>query len=61
VGIWLAFLQKHAYYGIGMKANVWNFDKLGMYSYSLGTSAGVLAKLILAQELARIWMLRWKV
>jgi hypothetical protein len=44
-----------------MKANVWNFDKLGMYSYSLGTSAGVLAKLILAQELARIWMLRWKV
>ncbi|KAK8058910.1 37S ribosomal protein S10 [Apiospora phragmitis] len=23
VQIWLAFLQKHAYYGIGMKANVW--------------------------------------
>lgn len=28
VGIWLAFLRKHAYYGIGMKANVWEFSKL---------------------------------
>ncbi|KAK0738582.1 hypothetical protein B0T18DRAFT_441269 [Schizothecium vesticola] len=27
VQIWLAFLQKHAYYGIGMKANVWEFSK----------------------------------
>ncbi|GKT43779.1 37S ribosomal protein S10, mitochondrial [Colletotrichum spaethianum] len=30
VQLWLAFLQKHAYYGIGMKANVWDFDKLGI-------------------------------
>ncbi|WDK15784.1 ribosomal protein S10p/S20e [Colletotrichum graminicola] len=30
VQLWLAFLQKHAYYGIGMKANVWDFDKLGV-------------------------------
>lgn len=29
VQVWLAFLQKHAYYGIGMKANVWEFSKLG--------------------------------
>lgn len=29
VQIWLAFLQKYAYYGIGMKANVWEFSKLG--------------------------------
>ncbi|KAI1412969.1 30S ribosomal protein S10, mitochondrial [Hypoxylon sp. FL1857] len=29
VQIWLAYLQKHAYYGIGMKANVWEFDSLG--------------------------------
>lgn len=29
VQIWLAFLQKHAYYGIGMKANVWEFSKAG--------------------------------
>lgn len=29
VEIWLAFLRKHAYYGIGMKANVWEHAKLG--------------------------------
>lgn len=29
VKIWLAFLQKHAYYGIGMKANMWEFSPLG--------------------------------
>ncbi|KAI1469183.1 ribosomal protein S10 [Daldinia caldariorum] len=29
VQIWLAYLQKHAYYGIGMKANVWEFDSIG--------------------------------
>ncbi|KAK7746069.1 Tryptophan--tRNA ligase, mitochondrial [Diatrype stigma] len=28
VQIWLAYLQKHAYYGIGMKANMWSYDKL---------------------------------
>lgn len=35
VGIWLAFISKHAYYGVGMKANVWSFDKLGMYTRCL--------------------------
>ncbi|KAE9374881.1 ribosomal protein S10, partial [Stipitochalara longipes BDJ] len=30
VEIWLAFIQKYAYYGIGMKANVWGFEKLGV-------------------------------
>lgn len=29
VEIWLAFLRKHAYYGVGMKANVWEHEKLG--------------------------------
>ncbi|KAI0122641.1 30S ribosomal protein S10, mitochondrial [Daldinia grandis] len=29
VQIWLAYLQKHAYYGIGMKANLWEFDSIG--------------------------------
>lgn len=29
VQLWLAFLQKHAYYGIGMKANVWEFSSQG--------------------------------
>ncbi|KAI1431408.1 37S ribosomal protein S10, mitochondrial [Xylaria sp. CBS 124048] len=28
VQIWLAFLQKHAYYGIGMKANMWEYSAL---------------------------------
>ncbi|KAF6241580.1 hypothetical protein HO173_000291 [Letharia columbiana] len=30
VEIWLAFLRKHAYYGVGMKANVWQHEKLGV-------------------------------
>ena len=29
VEIWLAFIRKHAYYGVGMKANVWEYEKLG--------------------------------
>ena len=29
VEIWLAFLRKNAYYGVGMKANVWQHEKLG--------------------------------
>ena len=29
VELWLAFLKKHAYYGVGMKANIWEFEKLG--------------------------------
>ena len=31
VELWLAFLRKHQYYGIGMKANVWQFETLGDY------------------------------
>ena len=27
--VWLAFLKKYQYYGIGMKANVWRFEELG--------------------------------
>ncbi|KAI9761202.1 MAG: Tryptophan--tRNA ligase, mitochondrial [Geoglossum simile] len=30
VEIWLAFLKKHQYYGVGMKANVWEYSKLGV-------------------------------
>ncbi|MCJ1404463.1 mitochondrial 37S ribosomal protein rsm10 [Xylographa trunciseda] len=30
VEIWLAFLRKHAYHGVGMKANVWNYEPLGV-------------------------------
>ncbi|KAI9749635.1 MAG: Tryptophan--tRNA ligase, mitochondrial [Lichina confinis] len=28
VEIWLAFLTKHQYHGVGMKANVWDFERL---------------------------------
>ncbi|KAL5408248.1 hypothetical protein PMIN03_006615 [Paraphaeosphaeria minitans] len=28
VKAWLAFLQKHQYYGVGMKANIWEFESL---------------------------------
>ena len=31
VEVWLAFLRKHAYYGVGMKANVWQHEKLGRF------------------------------
>ncbi|EHL01677.1 putative 30S ribosomal protein S10, mitochondrial [Glarea lozoyensis 74030] len=30
VEIWLAFIRKHAYYGIGMKANVFEFEALNV-------------------------------
>jgi ribosomal protein S10 len=33
VELWLAFLRKHIYYGIGMKANVWQHEKLGIVNY----------------------------
>lgn len=28
--VWLSFLRKHAFYGVGMKANVWEFDSLNV-------------------------------
>jgi small subunit ribosomal protein S10 len=28
VKVWLVFLQKHAYHGIGMKANIWEYETL---------------------------------
>lgn len=30
VQIWLAYLRKHQYYGVGMKANVWEFSQTGV-------------------------------
>lgn len=30
VQAWLAFLRKHAFYGVGMKANIWEHEKLGI-------------------------------
>ena len=31
VELWLAFLRKHQFYGVGMKANVWLFEPLGQH------------------------------
>lgn len=28
VKAWLAFLQEHQYYGVGMKANIWEYESL---------------------------------
>lgn len=39
VAVWLAFLQKHAYYGVGMKANVFEFSKLGKFLHARPHSA----------------------
>jgi len=30
VQLWLAYLRKHQYYGVGMKANVWEFTEAGV-------------------------------
>lgn len=32
VEIWLAFVRKWQFYGVGMKANVWQFEGLGKLS-----------------------------
>ncbi|CAK7225331.1 mitochondrial 37S ribosomal protein rsm10 [Sporothrix curviconia] len=40
VQVWLAFLQKHAYPGVGMKANMWEFDKLGVSKDMDATAEG---------------------
>jgi len=29
VQAWLAFVRKHAFYGVGMKANVWEHESIG--------------------------------
>jgi ribosomal protein S10 len=40
VQAWLAFLRKHAFYGVGMKANVWDHESLGMASLPLHLPPG---------------------
>ncbi|KAH9873015.1 hypothetical protein J1614_005411 [Plenodomus biglobosus] len=39
VKAWLAFLQKHQYHGVGMKANIWEYESL-----ERATGAGVEVK-----------------
>ncbi|KAL2107441.1 hypothetical protein VUR80DRAFT_5249 [Thermomyces stellatus] len=45
VQVWLAFLQKHAYSGVGMKANIWEFSKLGMSQAMKESEAEVASEL----------------
>lgn len=35
IELWLAFLKKHAVYGVGMKANVWVFEEIGTFQFIL--------------------------
>jgi small subunit ribosomal protein S10 len=58
VQIWLAFLQKHAYYGVGMKANLWEFSKLGSFANALSyLSSSSRANPHFAKQLGYRWML----
>jgi ribosomal protein S10 len=38
VQIWLALLRRHAYYGVGMKANIWEYNSLGMHIVSFNST-----------------------
>ena len=73
VQIWLAFLKRHAYYGVGMKGNVWGYEGLGrlcifflIYGWGLDLSSakGVVwrrAEANKIQMLRRIWMPSWRI
>lgn len=30
IHVWLAFLRKHMYYGIGLKANIWEYNAISL-------------------------------
>jgi ribosomal protein S10 len=59
IELWLAFLKKHAYYGIGMKANVWEYNELGeldlLIPYSHQTHIADVVK-----ESVRKWTPVWR-
>lgn len=54
VQMWLAFLRKHAYYAVGMKANVWEFEMLGRCRTTTAWYG-----LTDFQVWAKPWMLAW--
>jgi small subunit ribosomal protein S10 len=35
VEMWLAFLKMHQYHGVGLKANIWTWDEVGMFNFFL--------------------------
>jgi ribosomal protein S10 len=45
VQAWLAFLRKHAFYGVGMKANVWEHDSLGMVTIFIWMASSLIQSL----------------
>ena len=49
VELWLAFLRKYQYYGIGMKANMWQFEPLGLQPPQLSLPANGLELTFLFQ------------
>ena len=55
VEVWLAFLRKHAYYGIGMKASIWEYEKLGIRDFPVS----YFSLLIPSQASARRWIQAW--
>ena len=64
VELWLAFLRKHQYHGVGMKANVWSWDEIGAFvqvpgGLSRGRSEGAVqvAARICASDLRRCAMM----
>jgi small subunit ribosomal protein S10 len=50
VEVWLAFVKKYAYYGIGMKANVWEFEKVGKLHPILRSLEGCICWMALMFE-----------
>lgn len=42
VEAWLAFLRKHAFYGVGMKANVYDHESLGTFPPSVNRRSSML-------------------
>jgi ribosomal protein S10 len=46
VQIWLAFVRKHAYYGVGMKASVWEHEQLGSVPFPSKLELNLLTTLL---------------
>jgi ribosomal protein S10 len=63
VELWLSFLKENAYYGIGMKANIWSFEKIGMllppFPWLWYRIVRIRMRLMIVKALAKQWMPRW--
>lgn len=56
VQAWLAFVRKHAFYGVGMKANFWEHESIGMQQtkFSFG-DCRMLTDRFEIQKLHKVW------